>query len=330
MKTVVYRRDESVLFVCALLILSVPLFAHIADQPFIMTVATRIVIFALLGVSLDLIVGYGGLVSLGHAAFYGVGAYAAGIFTHHALSEATGVQGWSLPADALLIWPISLLAAAVLALPLGALALRTTGFNFIMITLAFGQMIFFVFVSLKGYGGDDGLRIASRYRLAGISLDNPTYLYYVCAGCLAAYLFLCDRLVNSRFGMVLQAARQNQSRARSLGYRTYWYQLVAFVIAACGAALAGTLSVNHARYVNPDLMTWTRSAEVLVIVILGGKGTLRGAVLGAAALLLLEEMLIEITEHWQIILGPVLLVAVLFARRGLWGLLVGSKAALRG
>ncbi len=315
------KHRTAILVIAVLLALVLPIFEASVGESFYITFATRILIFALFAVSLDLIVGYGGMVSLGHAAFFGLGAYVAGIVSHHAVKNDIFLFGVPFYADALMIWPLAILAAIVLALVLGSLSLRTRGFNFIMITLAFGQMVFFFFVSVQGYGGDDGLRLAERYTFAGLSLENPLVLYYLSALCLASYLFVSRRIVESPFGFALQAINQNERRARALGYRSFNYKLTAFVIAAAGGALAGALLANQARFVSPDLLSWMRSAEVLIMVILGGMGTLWGPVLGAIVMLLLEEVLIGITEHWQVILGPILLLVVLYTRRGIWGVL---------
>ncbi|CAM5476660.1 branched-chain amino acid ABC transporter permease [Eoetvoesiella caeni] len=319
----------AILLAAALLALALPLLEQSLGQSYYTTFATRILIFALFAVSLDLIVGYGGMVSLGHAAFFGLGAYVAGIVSFHAAQGHTLIFGLPLFTDALMIWPLAILAAVVLALVLGSLSLRTRGFNFIMITLAFGQMVFFFFVSVQGYGGDDGLRLTQRYTFAGLSLESPSALYYLSALCLACYLALSHRIVNSRFGFALQAIRQNERRARALGYRSFGYKLTAFVIAAAGGALAGALLANQARFVSPDMLSWMRSAEVLIMVILGGMGSLWGPVLGAIVLLLLEEILIGITEHWQVILGPILLLVVLSTRQGIWGVLSPAKEGER-
>jgi len=317
-------RPTLIVLIGAVLLLLLPPIAEALRQPFVISVATRVVILALVTVSLDLLIGFGGMVSLGHAAFFGVGAYATALLTQLAAAGKPLIWGWVPPVEGLVVWAVAIVVAALFGLVIGALALRTSGFNFIMITLAFAQMVLFL-ASLRELGGDDGLRIPVRNTVFGLAIESQTALYYVSLAALALYLFLCDRIVHSRFGMVLQAIAQNPRRAHALGYRAYSYQLVAFVIGAAGAGLAGALIANHARYVSPDLLVWTRSAEIMIMVILGGKGTLHGAVLGAAVLLLLEEFLIGLTEHWQVILGPILLVVVLTARRGLFGLLAGSR-----
>ena len=197
--------------------------------------------------------------------------------------------------------------------------------NFIMITLAFAQVLYFFFVSVKLYGGDDGLIVRQRNTLVGYSLRDPIVFYYVCLGFLAGFLLFCWRLVNSRFGQIIQGARQNERRMAALGANTYPYKLVCFAVAGGAAGLAGALMANYARFVSPDLMHWTESGQLMVMVILGGAGTLFGPVLGAAFIVGLEMMLTSITEHWKFILGPVLVLIVLFTRGGIWGFLMRTS-----
>lgn len=304
-----------------------PPLATMIGEPFLVTLFSRVLIYALAAVSLDLIVGYGGMVSLGHAAFFGTGAYVVGVLSFHH-SEESLVLAWpiALPGTehALVAWPLAAAVAAVVALVIGALSLRTHGVHFIMITLAFAQMLFFLFVSLEGYGGDDGLSLWSRNSFAGLDLGNDLGFYYVCLGCLVGFVLVCRRLVRSRFGMLIQASKYNEKRLRALGVSTYRYKLVCFVIAGAGAGLAGALIANQTEFVSPSLLHWTRSGEILVMVILGGMGTLYGPILGAAALLLLEEVFALYTEHWMLLLGPALILVVLFARGGIYGWLIGT------
>lgn len=275
---------------------------------------TRIMIYGLAASALDLILGYGGMVSLGHAAYFGLGAYVVGISSYHGLDEA------------LLTLPLALALSALLALVLGAISLRTTGVSFIMITLAFAQMVYFLFSSLRQYGADDGLPLRSRNLVLGTDvLRDHFVLYYVVLAALALSLHLGGRLVRSRFGMVLQGVRQNERRMQALGFATYRYKLVAFTISGAVAGLAGAFLTNHAQYVSPASLHWLTSGELIIMVLLGGMGSLIGPVMGAVGLLLAEEVLSSYTEHWQIFLGPLLLLVVLFARNGLYGWLAGSR-----
>jgi len=298
-------------------------------EPFYVVLATRMLILALAAVSLDLILGYGGMVSFGHAAFVGVGAYVAGILAHHAfMGEPLMLFGLAVAGqnEALIVWPLAMLGAGLAAALIGVLSLRTGGVHFIMITLAFAQMLYFLLISLEAYGGDDGLTLWGRNTLAGADvLGDDTLFYYLCLGLLTAVLLGLRRLVDSRFGLVLQGARQNERRMRALGVPVTRYRLAAFTLAGALAGLAGALSVNQAEFVSPDLLHWTRSGELLVVVILGGMGTLIGPVLGALAFMGLEEVLAGITEHWRLILGPVLVLVVLYARAGLHGWLIGKR-----
>jgi len=323
-----YERKQICLVVFALLLILLPPLVSAAGEPYLVSLFSRILIYALAAASLDLILGYGGLVSLGHAAFFGIGAYVVGILAHHDFEESA-LLGWSWAVsgtdNALLAWPAAVVCAALLAAIIGALSLRTSGMHFIMITLAFAQMLFYFFVSLEGYGGDDGLTLFARNTLPGLDLGNDTHFYYVCLGLLCAFLFLARRLVGSRFGMVIRGCRENEKRMQSLGFPTYRYKLLCFVIAGAAAGLAGALIANQIEYVSPGLMHWTRSGVILVMVLLGGSGTLYGPVLGAAAFLLLEEVLASYTEHWMVYFGPLLILVVLFARHGLYGILAGRE-----
>lgn len=308
------------------ILLVLPFAAEAAGDPFLTIVASRILIYAIAAISLDIILGYGGMVSFGHGAFFGVGGYAVGILTHHALdgSDVPWLPGdWTGTTLALVQVPLAVVAAGVVGAIIGALSLRTRGVYFIMITLAFAQMLYFFMISLPTYGGQDGLNLWERSALPGIDLYDGRQFYYFVLALLLGFLGLAARIVNSRFGMVIRGCRQNEPRLQALGYPTYRYKLAAFVFSAMGAGLAGALIANHNEFVGPGMMHWTRSGEIMVMVILGGMGTLFGPVVGAAALLLIEEVLSQYTEHWMIILGPFLVLVVLFARNGLYGWLVG-------
>jgi len=308
----------------------IPPVAGWLDQPYLVSLFNRAVIFAIAVIGLDLILGFGGMVSFGHAAFLGVGGYVAGILAHHAFEESA-VLAWPFTLmgtdSALVLWPAAAAGAAVAALVIGAICLRTGGVYFIMITLAFAQMLFFLAVSFQRYGGEDGLSLFQRSTLPGLDLGDDTTFYDVCLFLMAAYLFLCFRIVGSRFGWVVRGCRQNEDRMRALGFATYRYKLVCFVIAGAGAGLSGALMVDLDSFVSPALLAWTRSGELLIMVILGGMSTLFGPVLGAIALLLLEEVLGAYTEHWMAILGPILILLVLVARRGLCGLIARRRHA---
>jgi branched-chain amino acid transport system permease protein len=291
----------------------VPVAAAALQQPFYVDLFRRMMIFAIAAVSLDLVLGYGGMVSFGHAAYLGIGAYAVGILAHHGI------------ASGFLQWPLAIGASALLALLIGAVSLRTSGVSFIMITLAFTQMLYYLGISLEAYGGDDGMRLPARSQFGGlVDLRDPAAFYYVVLGILVGFVLLGRRLTESRFGMVIRGARSNELRMRAIGYTTFPYKLLAFVVAGAMCGTAGALLVNQTEYLTPEFMHWTRSGDIMFMVILGGMGTLVGPVIGAIAFLLLEDLLSAWTVHWQIILGPVLVLVVLYARRGLAGLLPGG------
>jgi len=304
----------------ALFALLLPWAAIKLGNPALVSLATRIIIYAIAAASLNLILGYGGLVSFGHAAYFGVGAYAVGILYFH-FSNAEPFLGFVSGTNQLLITiPVAVVISAIFAFVLGGLSLRTAGLQFIMITLAFAQMIFFLFVSLKYYGGDDGLIVRRRNVLFNLDMANDATFYFVCLAVAAIYFFLFWRLVLSPFGLVLGGIRQNERRLAAIGISTYRYKLVAFVIAGAGAGLAGALMANFAKFVSPDLLHWSQSGELMIMVILGGGATLFGPLIGAAMLIGLETALTGWTEHWQVFLGPFLILIALFTRGGVLSL----------
>jgi branched-chain amino acid transport system permease protein len=303
------RRPRAVVVVAGLLLLAlVPPVAAALAQPFYVDLFRRMMIFAIAALSLDLILGYGGMVSFGHAAYLGIGAYAVGILGFHGIESG------------LIQWPVAILASALAALVIGAVSLRTSGVSFIMITLAFAQMLYYLGISLETFGGDNGMPLRTRSRFGPLDLRSPYAFYYLVLALLTLFLFLGSRFVNARFGMVIRAARSNEPRARAIGFSPYRYKLTAFVMSGGMCGLAGALLANQTEYLTPDFMHWTRSGEIMFMVILGGIGTLFGPVVGAVVLLLLEDVLSALTAHWQIILGPFLVLVVLFAKRGLFGL----------
>ena len=308
------NRRIAILAVGFLVLALVPPLAALLGQPFYVDLLRRVMIFGIAAASLNLILGYGGMMSFGHAVYLGVGAYAVGILAHYGVHN--GVVQWAL----------AIVASALVALVIGAVSIRTSGIYFIMITLAFTQMLYYLGISIEEFGGDDGMRLAAKSQFPGLDLGNGNVFYYVVLAILVLFLFLGHRLVNSRFGMVIRAAKSNEARTRAIGFSPYPYRLAAFVIAGAVCGLAGALLVNHTAYLTPEFMNWTRSGELMFIVILGGMATTAGPVLGALALLLVEDLLSGWTQHWQIILGPLLVLSVLYFRRGLAGLLFGKNA----
>ena len=302
------RNVVAALTVASLLLL--PLYSHLSGNIFVLTLFTRIVIFALAAASLNLIMGYGGMMSFGHAAYLGIGGYAVGILAFEGVGSG------------FIQWPVALAASALFALVIGALSLRTRGVYFIMITLAFAQMAYYVASGLARYGADDGLTIYKRSDFGGlINLSNRVQFYYLCLSCLLGGIYLIWRIVNSRFGMVIQGLRSNEARMRAIGFPVTRYRLACFVIAGTLCGLAGALLANNTDFVSPAVMFWTRSGDLMVMVILGGMGSLFGPVIGAIVYLVLEEFLSQLTEYWALIMGPLLLLIVLFGRGGIVGLL---------
>ncbi|MEM8731259.1 MAG: branched-chain amino acid ABC transporter permease [Pseudomonadota bacterium] len=313
------RTALSIAVLLALAILP-PVF-HVTGQAFFVDLATRLVILAIAAVSLNLILGFGGMISFGHAAFVGLGAYAVGIPAHHWLYYSTG--DWAISGLAQI--PIAVGVTAVFALITGLICLRTRGVYFIMITMAFAQMVYYLIVSIEEYGGDDGLVIDTRSQVPFLDLDDPLQLYALAYVSLLVAMGLVWMIVNSRFGMVIQGAKGNDERMRTLGFNTYAYRLTAYVISGAMCGYAGALLGNFTTFISPEMMDWTRSGELMFMVILGGAATILGPVLGAAAFILLEEILSSFTIHWHLPFGLMLIGVVLFVRGGLMGLLGGRK-----
>jgi len=292
-----------------LILLIVP----IVGDAYVMRVASRIVILAMIAVSLDILLGYGGLISFGHAMFLGSGGYVVGVLAY------LGIQ------NGFVAYTAAILLSVVLALVVGYLVLRTTGVYFIMITLAFAQMLYYVANGVRigeDYGGDEGLPLPGRSPLFGLlDFNQPAVLHYFCVAILVVVLIVSYKLINSRFGRVLQAAKDNERRVRSLGYNTFRYRLVAFMISGGIAGLAGALHMNLQKFVSPDELHWVISGDLLIMVIVGGAKSLIGPVLGTAVFVFLEEVISGITEHWMIVFGPLLILVVMFGREGIYGFL---------
>lgn len=314
--------------VCLAVFALLPLLAAALHEPFLVSVFTRLAIYGIAAASLDLLIGYGALVSFGHAAFFGLGGYVVGIVAFHT-SQLMPLWGWAGSNQAWIVWPLALLVCAVFSAAVGYLSLRTTGVQFIMITLAFGQMLYFVLGAMALYGGEDGLQITERNHVPGVDMADPRQFYYLCLLLLVAWLLFSRRLVNSRYGYVLRGLKQSERRTVSLGLKPLRYRLGTFVIAGTGAGLAGILWANYALFVSPDMAGWGKSGELMAMVILGGVSTLLGPILGAAVYLGLEQVLSQWTEHWMIFFGPLLLLVVLFGKQGVHGLLLGGLQRLQ-
>lgn len=323
------NRKNSINGLGLLFFLLLPPLTQIFGQEYLLSLFSRILIYGLAAASLDLILGYGGMVSLGHAVFMGIGGYSVGILAFHSY-ESLPLLSWPFALggteNGLLAWPFAVLIAGLFGLVTGSICLRTKGMHFIMITLAFAQMAYYFFVSLASYGGSDGLSLYNRNTLPGLNPGSDVSFYYLCLALLVIFLIVAHRLVRSHFGRVISGCRENEQRVQVLGFASYRYKLACYTFSAAAAGLAGALLVNQSEFISPGLMHWTKSGELMVMVLLGGMGTLVGPVLGAATLLLMEDFLAMYTEHWMIILGPFLIVVVLFAKRGLYGLLTGAGA----
>jgi branched-chain amino acid transport system permease protein len=295
--------------IAALVLIVLPPLVIKLGQPYYIDLVRRIMILAIAAISLNLILGYGGLVSFGHAAYLGIGAYAVGILAFYGVTS-----GW-------LQWAVAIAASAVVALAIGAVSIRTSGVYFIMITLAFTQMLYYLGISIAEFGGDDGMRLKAKSDFSGlVDLRDPVSFYYVALALMLLMTLLTYRIVHSRFGMVLRATKSNEARSRAIGFSPYPYRLAAFVIAGAMCGLAGALYANHTNYITPGLMSWQQSGDLMFMVILGGIASTAGPVLGSFALLLVEEVLKGWTEYWQLWLGPLLVLSVIFFRRGLAGI----------
>ncbi|MEZ2742906.1 branched-chain amino acid ABC transporter permease [Paenalcaligenes hominis] len=287
------------------LLIAFPLVAPSFGFEFYVSFVRRILIFALAASALNLVLGYGGLVALGHAAFFGAGAYVVGI-----MADAGIYAAW-------VVWPVAMALAALLACITGAISLRTKGVYFIMITLAFAQMIYYLFISLRQYGGEDGMNLYDYSSLPGLDLSNDVQFYYVVLAIVVVAFLVFKQLMESRFGHALRGAKENPSRMQALGYPVYGIQLMAYTLSGALMGLAGALLANHNLFVSPSLMHWTQSADLIIMVLVGGMGLMFGGVAGATVLLVLEEVLRNWTEFWHLPLGVLLLIVVFAAPQGL-------------
>ena len=295
----------------ALLLFIVPIVTSVTGQDFYLDLLTRVLILAIAALSLNLIVGFGGIISLGHAAFIGIGAYCVGIPAYYDIHNGFVHLG------------LAIVCSAVFALITGAICLRTRGLYFIMITLAFAQMLYFTFVSLDEYGADDGLVIYQRSEFSGLlNIENAITLYYTVLAVLLIFFGLLHRLVQARYGRVIIGSKHNEQRMQALGYNTYKYKLVCYVISGTMAGVAGFFLGNFTNYISPEMMDWTHSSELLFMIVIGGTGGLFSPIVGAAVFLLLEEFLSGITVFWHLIFGLILIALVLFGKGGLHGLLL--------
>jgi len=321
-------RETLTNLVLLIALVAFPAWALAVDEPFLITLATRAVILALAAVGLNIALGWGGLVSLGHAAFFGIGGYAMGILASHAQGYSPLTE-WPFVIEGTksmpIIWLVAILASALAALGIGLLSLRTSGVYFIMITLAFGQMLYYFAISWSAYGGEDGLSIYVRNGFPGLNTLVPVQFYGLCLAVLVLVLALNAALIRSPFGLALNAARQSPERVRTVGLDPRRLQLAAFVLSGAITGLAGALFADLNRFVSPSMLSWQMSGEIMVLVILGGAARLFGPVAGAILFVVLEHVLGGISDYWHVFLGALLLLIVLFARGGIVGLIAGRR-----
>ncbi len=304
------------------------LWAQVVEEPFYITLATRAAVFAVAGVGLNIALGQGGLVSLGHAIFFGLGGYTMGILASHAQTYTPLMESPFLiegTKSMLIIWCVAVLVSGLAALLIGALSLRTTGVYFIMITLAFGQMFYYFSVSWSAYGGDDGLSIYVRNEFPGLNTLDPIQFFLIVFCVLLIVLGIARMISRSSLGLALNAARQSPERVQTVGISPFRLRLLVFFLSGMITGLAGALFADLNRFVSPSMFSWQTSGEIMVFIILGGVARLCGPVVGAVVYIGLEHYLGELSDYWHVYLGALLLLIVLYARGGIMGLLVGRE-----
>ena len=304
----------SILIGSFLILAALPMITEAIDEPFYIDLMARVMIFSIAAMSLDFILGYGAMISFGHALYLGLGTYAVGIMAHYEITN-----GW-------LQLLVCISGTAFIAFILGLISLRTSGIYFIMITFALAQMFYFLGISLEAYGGDDGLPIDTRSEFFSFfDLNDAWNMYYLILGTMTVTALVLWKIINSRFGMVVRGSHSNDARMQAIGFPTMKYRLAAFVIAGVVCGLAGFLLGNLTEFLTPEYMHWFRSGELMIMVMVGGMGTLFGPLFGAFAYLMVEDFLANFTEYWQFYFGPMLIILVLFAKQGLWGMLPGKE-----
>ena len=319
-------KEKIINLVILSLLFIVAMTTYFLDQGYYVNLVTRVVIFAIAGVGLNLALGYGGMVSLGHAAFFGIGAYIAGIGAFHFAESSDFINGIGGSNQMLLLWLVVIVITAFAAFVIGLISLRTTGVYFIMITLAFAQMVFYFAISWPSYGGEDGLLITARNQFLFFDTENELTFFVISFGILVLSILLTSRIVHSRFGTALEVARMNDVRLATVGINPYPVKLTAFIISAIITGIAGALFADLNHFVSPDMLSWQMSGEIIIFILLGGIGRLSGPVVGAALFVLLETFIGGFTEHWKLFLGLVLLLIVLYANGGLMRIVAGEKS----
>jgi branched-chain amino acid transport system permease protein len=303
------KPSQALLALLLLCLALLPVTSHLGLNAFYLDLAIRLMIFAIAATGLNLILGYGGLISLGHAAYLLIGAYSVAIPNYYDIDN-----GWTHLS-------LDIGCSALFALLTGAVSLRTRGGGFIMITLAFAQMIYFLFVSMETFGGSDGISISFTSNFGMFNLGNTLSLYYFTFAMLLVFLWLIYRLVRSRFGYALTGSRLRPQRMRSLGYSPYRFQLVAYIISGVITGIAGFLLANFVQFITPEMMDWFRSAELIFMVALGGAATVSGPVFGAFSFVILEHFMSEWTLYWHLPFGLILIAVAILSKGGLVKLL---------
>jgi len=304
----------SILIGSFLVLAVLPFITEWIDEPFYVDLMARVMIFSIAAMSLDFILGYGAMISFGHALYLGLGTYAVGIMAHYEVTN-----GW-------LQLLVCIGGTAFIAFILGLISLRTSGIYFIMITFALAQMFYFLGISLEAFGGDDGLPIDTRSEFFSFfDLNEAWNMYYLILSTLLVTTIVLWKVINSRFGMVVRGSHSNDARMQAIGFPTMKYRLAAFVIAGVVCGLAGFLLGNLTEFLTQEYMHWFRSGELMIMVMVCGMGTLFGPLFGAFAYLMVEDFLANFTEYWQFYFGPMLILLVLFAKQGLWGWLPGKE-----
>lgn len=299
-----------------LLLMLVPTLAAATGNPFLIKIATRVVVFSIAALALNLVLGFGGLVSLLHAGLFGIGGYVVGIAAFH-VDEGAFLGVLPGTGELALVLPLAMVVTGLASALMGVIALRTGGAYFIMITLAFNQMIYYFFIALQQYGGEDGLQITTELTLFGHGATARVPFYYGCVAALALTLLGLRRLIDSRFGVVLRASAQNERRLTALGIPPLRYKLAAFAVSGAIAGLAGALMAASQQFISPSDMSWVRSGDLVVMCVLGGLGTMLGPVIGAATFLVLEIVLSGWSSHWQLAFGGFIIIVVVALRGGL-------------
>ena len=320
--------EKTINYLSLFILFFTAILAKILDEPYLITLLSRVIIFSIAAIGLNLVLGFGNLISFGHAAFFGFGGYISGILAIHAINSDLLIS-WPFTfigsQNSITIWLFTIFFCSLLALFIGILCLRTSGVYFIMITLAFAQMLYYFAISWPSYGGEDGFSIYVRTKLFSINTMDGLNFFFICFFWLLITLFIITKVVNSPFGLVLRATRFNLERVKSVGINPFKIQLSAFVLSGAITGIAGSLYVDLNRFVSPSLLSWQMSGEFIVFILIGGLGRIYGPIIGASFFVAFEQFFGSYTEHWQIFLGIIIISTVLFAKGGIIGFVIDYK-----